>query len=204
MGSAASSAELFERFQRGDSDAFAELMRAHMGIVRRVVSGFYREPFAQEEAMQEVWLHVYAKRMSLDLARTAEFPGWLATLARRRCLDLLRQPGAPTPVEDVEALMVDGDPQPDATLERQLKDAVDELKAKLDPQWASFFALHFVEGLGYDEIAPRLGISKLRCKYMKKVLIARARRHKPLMDALGRATASRGERTGAGGAGDVH
>lgn len=177
----------FERFQQGDAAAFAEVMRAYMGIVRRVVSTFFRDVFSQEEAMQEVWLHVYAKRASLDVERWPEFPGWLSTLARRRCLDLLRQAGVPEPVDDIESLVVDHEPPPDLVAEGELRAAVDDLKAKLEPQWASFFQLCFVEGLPYEEIAPKLGISKLRCKYMKKVLIARARRHRPLLEALGRA-----------------
>jgi RNA polymerase sigma factor (sigma-70 family) len=184
--------ELFERFQRGDGDAFAEVMRAHMGIVRKAAAAFFREPFAQEEAMQEIWLHVYAKRASLDLDRHAEFPGWLSTLARRRCLDLLRQPSAPIPVDDIDAVVSShaSDVQPDVTVDRELRAAVDALKAKLDPMWARFFELCFVQGLPYEDIAAQLHIGKLRCKYMKKVLISRARRHRPLMEALGRRTST--------------
>lgn len=199
--------ELFERFQRGDGDAFAEIVRAHMGIVRNAAAAFFREPFAQEEAMQEVWLHVYAKRASLDVERWAEFPGWLSTLARRRCVDLLRQPGAPIPVEDVEALAA-SEEQPDVILDRELREAVDAFKTKLEPDWARFFDLCFVQGQPYEEIAGQLGIAKLRCKYMKKVLIARARRHRPLMDALGRRTQTRTSAAAAAtvttGGADVH
>lgn len=194
--------ELFERFQRGDGDAFAEIMRAHIGVVRRVASGFFREPFAQEEAMQEVWLHVFAKRASLDIERWAEFPGWLSTLARRRCLDLVRQPHAPTPVEDVEALaLATPNVAPDLVGERELLAAADAFKAKLDPAWRRFFELCFVEGEPYESIANKLEISKLRCKYMKKVLAARARRHRPLMDALDRRVSRTAAATGGT---DVH
>ncbi len=188
--------ELFERFQRGDGDAFAEIMRAHMGIVRKAAAAVFREPFAQEEAMQEVWLHVYAKRASLDIERWAEFPGWLSTLARRKCVDLVRQPGAPVPVEDIEALVPAEEPR-DTVMERDLREAVGAFKTKLDASWAKFFELCFVQGQPYEEIAAQLHIGKLRCKYMKKVLSARARRHRPLMDALGRRTSRAGD-------GDVH
>lgn len=183
---------LFERFQRGDGHAFAEIMRAHMGIVRKAAAAFFREPFAQEEAMQEIWLHVYAKRASLDIERWAEFPGWLSTLARRRCVDLVRQPSAPIPVEDIEELVASEAPR-DTVVDRELREAIDAFTCKLETPWGKFFELCFVQGEPYEEIAAQLHIGKLRCKYMKKVLVARARRHRPLMDALGRRTSRPGD-----------
>ena len=70
--------------------------------------------------------------------------------------------------------------------QQQIKDAVSAFKEKLDPQWQSFFDLYFIRQLDYGEVAEHLNITKLRCKYMKKVLISQARKYQPLLDALGR------------------
>lgn len=140
--------------------------------------------------MQEIWLHVFRNRASLDLERLEAFPGWLAVLARRRCIDLLRS--APVRAEslDDEAQALDwlhaAPNQGDAAELKDIEAAVKHFQDSLKPAWRSFFDLHFVQGLEYAEVADRLGISKLRCKYMKKVLAARARKNIALLTALGR------------------
>lgn len=148
--------------------------------------------------MQEVWVHAWRNRSSLDLGRVETFSGWLAVLARRRCLDLLRaaaNPAEPGP-EEPEALLrwLEEPPTQQAVPEAaQLHAAVEAFVRRLRPGWREFFELHFVEGLPYGEVAPRLGISKLRCKYMKKVLAAKARRDPGLREALGRTRSERAE-----------
>lgn len=59
-------------------------------------------------------------------------------------------------------------------------------KNALEPQWRSFFELHFMQELAYGDVAKHMGITKIRCKYMKKVLLMRARRDRRLSEALGR------------------
>jgi len=186
-------------FRRGDGPAFVEVMRAYAPLVRSVVARHFNAAFDREEAIQEVWLHVFRNREALDLGRAESFSGWLAVLATRRCVDLLRQsPGkaAPLPDEDESRppLWADrAEDQPATTVEEaELMRAVAAFKAKLKPAWREFFELHFVEGLDYAAVATRLRISKLRCKYMRKVLAMRARRNREVMAALGRALEGRG------------
>ncbi len=174
-------------FRAGEADAFESVVRALAPKVAAVAGHFFRSEFEREEALQEIWLHAYRQRETLDPGRLDSFEGWLATLARRRCLDLLRRaPGAGEEPAGAEELAGHGpDPQRQAEL-AQVRQAVDQFAGKLKPGWRSFFQLHFVEGLGYEEVAARLNISRLRCKYMKKVLAARARRNPGLAEALGR------------------
>lgn len=181
-----------ERFQAGDPAAFEAVIRAHAGLVRSIAARFWRSIFEQEEAMQEIWLHAFRQRASLDPDRADEFRGWLAVLARRRALDLLRAAGTPLAAADLldEERGGEGQAAPpgqeQAAQQRELDEAVAAFARKLKPAWRQFFELHFVQALDYEEVARRLSISRLRCKYMKKVLAARARRHAPLMAALGR------------------
>ncbi len=190
-----------ERFRDGDSAAFAEVVRSHTPLVRSLAARFFTGEFEREEAMQEVWVHAWRNRTSLDLGRVESFSGWLAVLARRRCLDLLRSaanPAEPGP-EEPDALLrwLEEAPTQLAGPEaEELRGAVEAFKKRLRPGWREFFELHFVEGLEYGDVASRLGISKLRCKYMKKVLAAKARRDPALRDALGRSNPAARESEG--------
>jgi DNA-directed RNA polymerase specialized sigma24 family protein len=71
----------------------------------------------------------------------------------------------------------------------ELSAAVEAFRARLEPHWQRFFTLYFVQELDYAEVAATLRISRLRCKYMKKVLLRKAQQSAALAEALGRAHA---------------
>lgn len=136
-------------------------------------------------------MHIFRNREAFDLERADSFSGWLAVLARRRCLDLLRRrtpPPSSRELEEAEAVgWLASAPEQEAAVEdAELMEAVAAFKARLKPSWRSFFELHFVQGLDYKEVAERLSISKIRCKYMRRVLARRARRNPGIMAAVGR------------------
>ena len=177
------------RFREGDAAAFVEVMRKYQPLVHAAAARYFKSAFEREEAMQEIWLHVFRQRETLDPQRLESFSGWLAVLSRRRCIDLLRRPSDPADSEsEADALvwLSHTAEQEKQTETAQLLQAVERFRAQLKPAWRAFFDSYFVEGLDYEEIGMRLRIGKLRCKYMRKVLALRARRCKPLMAALGR------------------
>ena len=59
-----------ERFRRGEREAFVEVYRAWAPLLRRWVARFFKSPFEQEEAVQEVWLvaHRQSHRGLIDLS----------------------------------------------------------------------------------------------------------------------------------------
>lgn len=175
------------RFRDGDAAAFVEIMQKYQPLIRGAVARYFRSEFEREEAVQEIWLHVFQKRSTLDPARLESFSGWLAVLTRRRCIDLLRRPLDPVDEGEATALLwLESVPEQETAAETtELFHAVESFRARLKPLWRRFFDSYFVEGLDYEEIGKRLAIGKLRCKYMRKVLALRARRAKPLMAALG-------------------
>lgn len=186
------SRQTLSAFSHGERQAFVEVFRAHGGTVRHVVGTFWAGAFDREEAMQEVWLHIWKNRASLDPERGAEVGGWIATVARRRCIDLLRSQRSPrnvadvSRVDDVDGMPLAADPLPDVIERQQVSAAVAAFVASLKPAWQAFFQLCFVDGASYEEIGRQLGVGKLRCKYMKKVLAGRARAHPALMASLDR------------------
>lgn len=177
-----------QRFRQGDGAAFLEIMQQYQPLVRAAAARCFRGEFEREEAMQEIWLHIFRQRETLDLGRREVFSGWLAVLARRRCIDLLRQPPDPSEEGEESALNWLSDPaeQEAAAEQADLQQAVETFRARLKPQWRQFFDAYFVEGLDYEQVGRRLAIGKLRCKYMRKVIALRARRSQALMSALGR------------------
>lgn len=177
-----------QRFRQGDGAAFLEIMQQYQPLVRAAAARCFRGEFEREEAMQEIWLHIFRQRETLDLDRREAFSGWLAVLARRRCVDLLRRAADPSEDSEESALQWLADPpeQEEAAEYADLLRAVESFRARLKPLWQKFFDAYFVEGLDYEQVGRRLAIGKLRCKYMRKVIALRARRSHALMSALGR------------------
>ena len=180
-----------EGFRRGEAEAFAEVIRAYSPMARSIVNRYWSGAFHREEAMQEVWVHAFKKRESLDPSRLDEFGAWFTALARNRCIDLLRREGRDIgPDIENPARVLEKVPtapaQEQAVENNELNDAVEAFLKKLEPQWRMFYELNFVLGLGYNEISERLSISRTRCKYMKRVLVGRARRNARLLAALDR------------------
>jgi RNA polymerase sigma factor (sigma-70 family) len=152
---------------------------------------FFRAPFEQEEAVQEALLQVFKAREQIDPLRADTLTGWVMTVAQRKMIDLVRASSARLPTVVAEE---EGD-EVEAVMERTAEDeahgtecvrAVAELEARLKPAWRPYFHAVFVEGRDFDEAREALGIGRLRAKYLKKVLLARLRRHAPLLELMGR------------------
>lgn len=146
--------------------------------------GYFRSPFEQEDAIQEAFVHLFRQRMQIDPTRTEEFAGFVGTLARRKMIDLFRarRPDAELPAEEPAG---EGGPEEDAA-NQELKLLLAQFEERLKPGFRAFFHRVFVEGEDEALVRPALGVGKLRAKYMKKVLLGRLRRHRPLLDYLGR------------------
>lgn len=180
-----------EAFLSGDAAAFADVVRVYGYVVRGIAHRFWKSAFECEDALQEVWLHVYSQREAFDRTRLDSFPGWLAVVARRRCIEMLRKADRLPPLaagESAEAQVSTDEPSRDLD-RRDLERHLAAFKASLRPVWQRFFELHFVEGRDYADVSREMRISVTRCKYMKRVLASRARRHRGLRDVLDRRSA---------------
>lgn len=76
------------RAQDGDRDAYRALLQAIAPYLRSIVSRYLTREDA-EDAVQDVLLIVHDIRHTFEDGRP--FKPWLATIARRRCIDLLRR-----------------------------------------------------------------------------------------------------------------
>jgi RNA polymerase sigma-70 factor (ECF subfamily) len=187
-GPAAVASLVDARFARGDRDAFLDVYSAHAPAVRRWVARFFKSPFEQEEAVQEVWLTAHRMQTAFEPRRGPLVP-WLRTLCANRCRELLRtqkrQPPADVPIEDVaEALWLDA-PLPDAEAHlKALRAEVQRFAASLPPEEARVLELSFVEQRSHPEIAKTLGIDERRSKYLKQKVLAAAVKDERLMTLL--------------------
>lgn len=77
--------------QDGDRAAYDQLLREVVPFIRAVVATQHRRPDRVEDVVQDVLLTLHRVRHTYDPARP--FRPWLAAIARRRSIDLLRRRG---------------------------------------------------------------------------------------------------------------
>ena len=131
----------------GDQEAFARLYKDYVRMVHAILLG--RIPRRDvDDLVQEVFLTVF-RRIS-ELRDPAAFGGWIATIARNRATDHLRQMR-----EQVElpADLAGGDP-----IETEAF-AVLEIVRGLPEAYRDTLLMRLVEGMSGNEIAERSGLT---------------------------------------------
>ena len=178
-GAAADEAILVARAQRGDREAFSELLARHAPAVLTVAWRIMGDRALAEDIAQDTFMSAFR---SLPRFRAeARFSTWLYRIAVNRCRDVLRSRAA-DPVA-AAGLVADDGPgviQPAGespmhrTPEQQLLDKqrdvhVAEALGRLAPLYREAFVLKHVEGLSYDEMSEVLGVdgSTLRMRVYK-------------------------------------
>lgn len=77
--------------QGGDRGAYDRLLREIVPFIRAVVATHHRHPDRIEDVVQDVLLTVHRVRHTYDPSRP--FRPWVAAIARRRSIDMLRRRG---------------------------------------------------------------------------------------------------------------
>jgi RNA polymerase sigma-70 factor (ECF subfamily) len=174
----ADEAALVARSQRGDRDAFAELMTRHASSVLTVAWRILGDRALAEDIAQDTFLAVF--RALPRFRAEARFSTWVYRIAVNRCRDVLRARAA-DPVASAGA--VDEGPTADEpagesvlhrTPEQQLIDKQRDVQVadalqRLPPLYREAFVLKHVEGLSYDEMSEVLDAdgSTLRMRVYK-------------------------------------
>ena len=155
---------VIRRVLAGDSNAYAELVRAYETRVRGYCRAMLRNAADADDAAQDVFLKAY---QSLGRFRgEAAFSTWLYRIAANQCLDILRR-SARRPTESwdamveregdrAEALLASSDDTPLAGPDLEFVHALlDELPARS----REVLVLRGVQGLSYEELAETLDCS---------------------------------------------
>ena len=144
---AAGRAETIRAAADGDQDAFGRLYADHVRLVHAILLA--RVPFGDvDDLVQDVFLTAYSRLR--ELRDPAAFCGWIASIARNRATDFLRQ--RRPQVELPEEL-----PGGDAIATESLA-ALDAIR-KLPEAYRDTLLLRLVEGMSGNEIAERTGLT---------------------------------------------
>jgi RNA polymerase sigma-70 factor (ECF subfamily) len=106
--------------QAGDRAAYERLLRAILPFIRAIVARQHRTQDRVEDAVQDVLLTLHRVRHTYDPARP--FTHWLATLARRRSIDLLRRRTRVAAAETLDETAYETFADPGANSEQERRD----------------------------------------------------------------------------------
>jgi RNA polymerase sigma-70 factor (ECF subfamily) len=163
---------LMVRYQRGDQEAFAELVRRYQLPVFNFTTRQLRDASLAEDATQEVFLRVVQN--ASEFKHEARFSTWLYAIARNLAVDLLRklvhrrhssleQPGVGAESRPLGEIL--SDPHPRAATERSAVSsevagsiirAIDSLPA----EQREVFLLREIARLPFREIAEITGVGE--------------------------------------------
>jgi RNA polymerase sigma factor (sigma-70 family) len=167
-----SDAELVEAVRAGDTKAFSELYRAHLGSVRAVAASQVRDADAVGDIVQDTF--VRALRSLGGLNDPARFRPWLLSIARHLATDYLRARSRVVLVDDemVEARADTGRGPGSLAELRELAEQVQGCVAGLSRRDATAVAMVTHLGFTPEQVASALGLSPGAAK----VVVHRARR----------------------------
>jgi RNA polymerase sigma-70 factor (ECF subfamily) len=168
---------LMVRYQRGDREAFAELVRRYQGPVHNFVFRQLRPANIAEDLTQEVFLRVVHN--AADFKHEASFSTWLYTITRSLCVDELRKHGdqrhhaadPPSPAMTDPAPLIDGGPNSDPSSSVDRTAATSEVQAcivravdQLPDEQREVFLLRQVANLPFGAIAEVTGVGETAVK----------------------------------------
>ena len=166
---------LIRAAQRGDQDAFEQLVRAHDQSVLRLAMNLLRSPEDARDVYQEAFLRVYRNLHSFRF--DCSFHTWLYRIVTNICLDQLRKrqvrkeesavvetPGGPVDRMDVfeeEAAHAN----PERTVwNRELQRRIENALHDLTPRERMVFELRHYQGLRLQNIGEMLGTTEEAAK----------------------------------------
>ncbi|MET3877341.1 RNA polymerase sigma-70 factor [Chitinophaga sp. OAE865] len=162
--------DIFQQIANGDHDAFTRLADQYWNNLYGQAMAYLKDSHKAQDVVQEVFLTIWKNRSSLpDIERPQHY---LYTMAKNRILSEFRKKLMIPIPDDVEQLQPATDlPADERLATKQLRELVQAAVNQMPPQRRAVFELSRQEGLKYEEIAARLGISRETVKgHMIKAL----------------------------------
>jgi RNA polymerase sigma factor (sigma-70 family) len=151
---------LFARVQAGDRESFRIIFRLHMRSVYWAAFGVLQSRADSEEVMQDAFMTMWDKRMSIELVGESTLP-WLVTTARYLALNRRRaeERRRRDPL-DPNAELLDRALGPEnAAVANEARQHIEEVMAGMPLVDQEIFWLCLVGDLSYKQAARQLGIS---------------------------------------------
>lgn len=164
---------LMVRYQRGDREAFGELVRRYERPIYNFVIRQLRHPSTAEDLTQDVFMRVVQN--AADFKHEARFSTWLYTIARNLCVDQHRKAShrrhpsldQPTSGDDGARPLGESiaDGHPSASVERvvagsQVASKIAEAVDSLPEDQREVFLLREIANLPFKEIAAVTGVGE--------------------------------------------
>lgn len=160
------SATIVRRARKGEHDAWEQLVAEYSGMLWGVARRYRLDDAQQADVVQTTWLRLFEHLD--DLREPERLAGWLATTARRTCLETLRGAKREQPVEFLTELSALADPR-DAGAEddtpersavrREHQTIVRHVLAELpEEQQRLMRMLHATPAPTYQQVSARLGM----------------------------------------------
>ena len=170
---AANEIDLIEQAQRGDRNAFSDLVGIHVQGVRNVIYRMCGDTHIAEDAAQEAfvqaWLHLSSYRPQTSLRN------WLYRIAVNAATDILRREKRILPHSLEDLPLTDSRPGPEATVFQTERIALIQKEILSLPDASrAVIVLREYEEMSYHEIADALdiplGTVMSRLNYARKLL----------------------------------
>lgn len=157
--------DLVERSQKGDLEAFAEIVRRYQTRIYSFVYRLLQHREEAQDATQEVFLRAF--RSLARYAPEQPFPAWLYRIANNLCIDIVRRrrprtvslSGAPRDDRDETPLEIpDNKNNPELLFANQeIRRAVEAAIASLPYKYRVVTILRHLQDLSYQEISEITG-----------------------------------------------
>lgn len=166
---------LIRAAQRGDQDAFAQLVRAYDQTVLRMALNTLRSPEDARDVYQEAFLRVF--RNLPNFRFDCSFSTWLYRIVANLCLDQLRRrkvrreeagsidttQGEMDRFQFLPEERADGDPQR-RLLSAEVRNRIDDILQTLSPRERVVFEMRHFQGMRLRAIGDALGVSEEAAK----------------------------------------
>jgi RNA polymerase sigma-70 factor (ECF subfamily) len=148
--------EWLNRAQRGDPDAYGQIVRRYQTAVFNVCYRLLRDRAEAEDAAQETFLRAHARLRMFDPARP--FGPWIRRVAANLCLNRLEaRPPAGAELDEERDRAPDADPEA-AREQAESAEAIRNAIAGLPPRYRAVIELRHFQDLSYDEMAAALNL----------------------------------------------
>jgi RNA polymerase sigma-70 factor (ECF subfamily) len=161
--------ELVRRVLAGQTDDFRVLIERHQLSIFRFGSRLLGNREEAQDVTQEAFLAAFANLSGYDSSRAA-FSSWLFTIARNRCINLLKQS---RPIALNKPDLIGDVPSVDPIVRQELSQQLDRALAALSVEQRSAFILAEIEELPYAEIAriERISLGTVKSRILARKLL---------------------------------
>ena len=154
---------IIKRCQRGDRQAFDELIRLYYDYVFGFLLKNTADEILSEDLTQETFLKMIRSIEKYDPGGSASFGTWLITLAKNCYIDYLRRNRIR--LEDIDSLPVEDERNVADEVERKLQyEQIMEAMETLPPEQALAIKLKYVEDMTLAQIAEQFGVQQKTIK----------------------------------------